>query len=357
MTVRVGVVGTGWGQRAHIPGFNACPDTQVVAVCSRRLERARAAAEAFKVPFSTDSYAEFLDQDLDLVSVTTPPPLHAEMVEQAVARGCHVLCEKPMALDAAEARRMLAAAEEAGVLHLIDFELRFHPNRMKLAQLIHDGQLGEVRQVAILHLSSSRLDPEQPWDWWSDAAQGGGILRAVGSHQVDLLRWWLGEVLEVGCMLRTFQPTRLDPESAQPRPVSADEYAGLRLGMASGAEAAVLLSTVARPERGVRTEVHGSQGSAILDGDEKLLVRLAGEPLYRDHSQPEPLASLPRIEKSPWAISFVRLASQLVRAVRGEGPLTGATFADGLRSQEVLDAARLSHREGRRVELAELAQA
>jgi len=192
--LRVGVIGTGFGSTVQIPAFRAHPRVEVVAVASGRPGKARKVAEEFGVPHAFDAYADLVPADLDLVSITAPPDLHHPMTMAAVAAGRHVLCEKPMALSAAEAAEMLAAAERARVVHLIDHELRFNPNRRKVKRLIAEGFLGQPRHALITAMSPGRRDPTLPWGWWYDAARGGGLLGAVGSHQIDLLRYWLGEI-------------------------------------------------------------------------------------------------------------------------------------------------------------------
>ena len=134
--------------------------------------------------------------DFDLVCIATPTFLHAPQTLAAIEAGAHVLCDKPTAMNADEAARMLEAAETAGRIHMIDHELRFNPNRMRIAELIADGSLGEIRHVDITNVGSTWANPaSRPQnDWWSLAEKGGGRLGANGSHQVDLLRWWLGEV-------------------------------------------------------------------------------------------------------------------------------------------------------------------
>ncbi|MDP9283172.1 MAG: Gfo/Idh/MocA family oxidoreductase, partial [Chloroflexota bacterium] len=120
MGLRVGIVGTGFGARVQIPGFRAA-GYEVTAICSARLDRARAAAEQAGIPVAVDMVGDLVARDdVDVVCVTSPPTLHREHALAALAAGKHVICEKPMARDTGEAREMLAAAERAGVVHAID---------------------------------------------------------------------------------------------------------------------------------------------------------------------------------------------------------------------------------------------
>src|SRR5688572_16895946 len=132
--IRVGVIGTGFGTIVHIPGFQSCADTEVVAVCSARKERAEEAAARFGISHAFTDYREMVKMaDLDVVSITTPPYEHYPMAMAALDAGKHVFCEKPMALNVKECREMLAKAEAKGLVHMIVHEFRFTPQRVLMA--------------------------------------------------------------------------------------------------------------------------------------------------------------------------------------------------------------------------------
>src|SRR3989304_8497231 len=140
--IRVGVIGPGSGTIVHIPGFQSCPDTEVVAVCSARKERVEEAAAKFGIPHSFTNYREMVQMpDLDLVSVTTPPYEHHAMVMASLAAGKHVLCEKPMAMYVRACREMLDAAEARGLVHMIAHEFRLAPARAYISRLLAGGLL------------------------------------------------------------------------------------------------------------------------------------------------------------------------------------------------------------------------
>ncbi len=181
--LRVGVIGTGFGSQVQLPAFRAHPRVEIVALASGQPGKAAAVAGRFGVPLAFDDYTALVKADLDLVSITTPPDLHHPMTMAALARGRHVICEKPMALSAVQAGEMLQEAERRGVIHLIDHELRFNPTRRRIKSLIDEGFIGHPRH-ALFYSASGRADSTRPWTWWSDAARGGGILGAFGSHTV-----------------------------------------------------------------------------------------------------------------------------------------------------------------------------
>nr|MCU0493130.1 Gfo/Idh/MocA family oxidoreductase [Chloroflexaceae bacterium] len=344
----VAIIGTGFGVTTQVPGFRTAAGAEVVALCSARRERAEAAARQHHIPHAFDDYRAMLAQvQPDLVSIVTPVATHAPMTLAALEAGCHVLCEKPTALNAAEARAMLEQAEAGGRIHMIDHELRFNPTRARIAALLAEGYLGRVYYVQIRNVSGMRADWQRPWDWWSDRTQGGGALGASGSHQVDMLRWWLGEIVAVSGQLETFVASRPDPHSGAMRPVTSDDQFSFVARCASGVYAHVFVSYVAQHGGFNRIEIHGERGSLVLDHEERLWGWQTGDSAPSELTVPDPLAGTPGLPNSVWGLSFAHLARELVAAI-GEGrPLErGATFHDGLRCQLVLDAVRQSWNEG-----------
>jgi predicted dehydrogenase len=349
--MKVGIIGASFARAAYLPALRHVEGAEVVAIASGRLSSAKAAAEEFGVPHATDDWQAMLDaHDFDLVCIATPTVLHAPQTLAAIEKGCHVICEKPTAMNAAEAKAMWDAAEAGARVHMIDHELRFNPNRARIAAMIANGDLGEIRHVNIANIGNSWADPASrpKGDWWSDAAQGGGRLGANGSHQVDMLRWWLGEVARVAGAAPVMVPGRVDKTTGEAWTATADDVAWFTLNMESGALAQVFMSGVAAHNIGNLTQVFGSKGTITLDnGDEKLWFAKAGQG-FEEITEDDPNARLPGLNKGIWNVSVVALMQEAAAAIReGRAPARGATFRDGYLNQRVLDAVRISGAEGR----------
>ena len=269
------------------------------------------------------------------------------MALASFAAGRHVLCEKPMAMWAVEAEDMLAHGDRAKRVHLIDHELRFNPNRRKARRLIEEGFIGVPRHALLTVVNPGRHDPAKPWGWWYDEAQGGGLLGAVGSHQVDLLRYWLGEIAAVTGTTSAFVPERPAPDGSGRRRVTADDFSNFSLRFRSGAIATVVLSAVATHTVGPRAEVWGDAGTLVLDEADRLWGGRLGEPLA-ELTEAETLPTPPGMQYvSLWGLSFVRLVDHLVQATLDGAPVApAATFRDGLAVQRVLDAVRKASQTG-----------
>jgi len=353
--MKVAIIGASFARAAYLPALRHVEGAEVVAIASARRESAEEAAAAFAVPHAYDDWRTMLARHaVDVVAIATPTVTHAPMTLAALEAGAHVLCEKPTAMNAAEARAMLDAAVARGRVHMIDHELRFNPNRRKVRDLIRSGALGTVRHVNIVNVTAAWGDPaSRPADdWWSSAAEGGGRLGANGSHQVDLVRWWLGEARSVCGEALTQVPDRVDRNTGRPWTATADDLTHFSLRMESGALVNVLISAVARHGLDNSVDIVGSEGTIRICGtNETVHFARAGEP-FEDVGVPDPNATLEGVGGGVWNVSVVGLMREFLAAVaEGREPREGATFLDGLRNQEILDAVHLSTRERRWVDL------
>jgi predicted dehydrogenase len=355
MTIRTAIIGASFAKAAYLPALATVDDVEVVAIASARLESAQATATAFRIPHAYDDWRAMLDaHPVDLVGIATPPVYHAPMTLTALEAGAHVICEKPMAMNNDEAQQMVEKAESLGRVHLIGHELRFNPNRRKIRRLIAEGFIGAVRHVTVVNISATWGDPASrpAGDWWSLEALGGGRLGANGSHQIDLLRFWLGDVGAISGQIATMVPNRVDKATGEPWTATADDQVSFTAEMRNGALASVFLSGAARHSTGNHVRIFGSEGTIFLaDADEQLMVARAGED-FVDMSERDPNADLPGIGKGIWNVSFVGLMREVTAAIReGRPTREGATFADGLKCQQAMDAVRESWVERRWIPL------
>jgi predicted dehydrogenase len=354
MTLRVTVIGASFAEAAYLPAFAHADDLEVVAIASARLSSAEATAQKFNIPHAYDDWRAMLEKhSADLVCVVTPPVYHAAMTLAALDAGAHVICEKPMAMHAGESRQMLERAEALGRVHMIGHELRFNPNRRKVRRMIAEGALGVIRHVNIVNITGGGAPDFRPYDnWWVKADMGGGILGANGSHQIDLLRFWLGDLVEIGGHVGTLVPDRIGKDNGQPWTATADDQVSFTALAQGGALASVFLSSAARHTLGNTAQLFGSEGTILLsNNDEKLLFARPGED-FQDISEADPNADLPCVGKGIWNVSFVALIAELTAAIReGRAPVQGATFADGHKTQLAMDAVRQSWAERRWIRL------
>lgn len=360
--IGIGIIGTGFARTTQLPAFRACEGASLRVVASGHRENAERAAREFGIASVASDWREVVERDdVDLISIVTPPATHAEMALAALEAGKHVLCEKPLAMNAEETERMRRrAAERSGRLALIDHELRFLPARLRMREIIAAGEIGRVRRAALVFRSDSRADATRAWDWWSDLKAGGGVLGAIGSHAVDALHWLLdARTTHVAASLATHVRERPDAATGEMRAVTTDDEVTLLLNFADGettetATAVVSLSVVEAGRAEHRVEVFGETGALRVDGSGRLERARVGEGGWHEvETKLAPLAE--GMRDNEWSRGFTVFSREIVAALReGRTGVRGAaTFDDGHHTQLVLDAARAAHDGGCRVTVAD----
>ena len=208
---RIGLIGAGGISRAHIPGFLACHDQAVVtAIADSNPDAARVARQALGGGDLYDDWRTLLDcADVDAVDICLPHDLHEPVAVAAAERGKHILVEKPIARTLAEADAMLEAADRNKVILMVCHDRRYHPTFVKIKELIDAGAIGRPLCLRLDHNQDIRLSPDH---WiFQKARLGGGAIMSCLTHQFDLLRWYGGDVSQVGCISLT-EPSRMEGE-------------------------------------------------------------------------------------------------------------------------------------------------
>ena len=350
--LRALVVGTGFGCRIQIPALRGA-GFDVVGLVGANPERTseRAAANNVSQAF-TDLDEAITQTDATAVAISTPPHTHGPLSLAAIARGCHVLCEKPFAKDTAEARAVLAAAEQAGLVHFVGHEFRWVPERAMLARLLADGAIGEPRLATFTSFIPYLVDPniDMP-SWWFDDESGGGWLGAAGSHLIDWIRTLFGDVESLSASL----------QSLRPGDEGADDTFTLRFHSSGGAEGIVQQSAAAWGPPLNIVRIVGSTGSVWLEGNEIHVADSKGSravPIAPDLALPPlpPVSTDPRQNSPKWQMltqvelaPYIRLCEACRARIEGrEAPREPAipTFADGVACMEILDAIRTSAANG-----------
>lgn len=352
--VGIGIIGTGFARTTQIPGFRDCMGARIVAIASHNRERAEGVAKEFAIPYATDNWQELVSRDdVDLVSIVTPPATHAEIALAALEHGKAVLCEKPMSMNREQSKQMADKAREAGVMALIDHELRFLNSRKTMRVMLQSGAVGPIRHCNYVFRSDYRGLADRAWDWWSDETMGGGTLGAIGSHVIDSFRWIVGtEITSVFGMLSTHIAKRPDKSTGQTREVTSDDSTKIMFRFADGpfnasTTGTASLSVVESGSSENRLELYGANGAFMVEETGELWHSPIGSGAWRpvqvnqDHMAPG-------MRQSSWSRGFTAFSGAIIEALRsGETTVKdAATFEDGYRVQVVLDAVRSSNKSG-----------
>ena len=350
-TRKIGIIGVGFGAQVHVPGFRS-EGWEVAAICSRSREKAhKAAADAGIGDAYTDPMDVIRRDDLDAVSIITPPGAHHALSIAALRAGKHVLCEKPFAMDAGQAREMLDMAEQSRRTAMVAHEFRHTPQRAYIKQLLNEGYIGRFQLCTIeLFLDRYVTREPRPFTWMARKSDGGGLLGALGSHYIDGLRYWFGDVASVSGRLATLRPDLIDSATGKKVQAETDDTFSFTLTFKNGGMATMIASFATTPTRGAKLVVMGDDGTLIAEqpGPNPLengvvVASRDGAPLQALETPPQytPLADA----RDHRLMAFRLLVRDFTTGVE-QGTSPAPSFTDGLRCQEVLDAVRESSESG-----------
>jgi len=342
--IRVAILGTSFGRLVQAVGFQRHPGFELVAIAGRDAEKTHKIAAEMGIATAYGDWRELLRRESPgLVCVVTPVHLHHDMFLAAVAAGAHVLCEKPTAMHRWQAIAMRDAALAAGRVAGINHEFRFYPARTYAVDMVRRGAIGRPRRGEILgrYPTWVRADT-RPMNWLADAARGGGILGALGSHHTDCLRTFFGEPLTALASVRVDQPRRGGDTA------TADDACTVHYEFAGGATALVDLNASA-PYRWERFEIHGEEGSLRWDDNGYRLWRIDVGKAPEELAIPPEFALAPRDGDPPLVAPFGVIVDRLHRAIANGEPLAPSFADDAVPVQCALDACRASSAAGVRV--------
>ena len=335
--VKVGIVGTGFGGFTHIPAFNMCPNAQVIAICGRDKDKTDSLAKKYNIKKTYYDYESMLGLDeLDLISIALPPFLQYEHVDLAIDADKHVLCEKPFTLNSVETEKLIKKINKTDLVGAVGYQMRFQPARQTIKNILLGGDLGKIININMSYNYSSRLQDNIIWDWWSEKNMGGGVLNAMGSHQIDLLQWWFGDIIDSSGDLITLNKALFDDKTKIDKQVTSDELVIGKFELQNNLYASIVISSVAIGWKTSNIEIYGTNGALFLDGEEKLSM-IRKTTAKHDLTKKEELLSIPWVSGSIWRAAFYRQIDELVDSIINDSNYCGALFEDGLKTRKVID--------------------
>ena len=361
--LRVGVIGAGIGA-GYIAGFQCQPNVEVVALCARTRTRIEPLAKKHAIPYLYTDYQKMLADDaLDIVVVATPNNLHYPISMAVLEAGKHIVCDKPLALNAIEAQKMTNRADQAQVKHFVPFIWRFLPAAIYMKEIIESGFLGQTHHVHVRYFNLGWNNLQGPMRWQYDKTQAGsGALANLGSHAIHLIHWWLGGFQRVCAMLTTAVKERDSLDGIGKVPVTVDDTCAFLGELEDSTPVVFHTSSVALVERvNVEIGIFGSEGSLIFQDNWSAEDASTGRinAMRKGDIVPTQLAIPTRLVTdfldapdyyTPFRACFGQMTAEVVNAIREDRPAE-PNFHDGLRVQEVIDAVLLSADEARWIEV------
>lgn len=367
--LRCGLVGFGFIGPHHADAIRRLGFVEVAAICTDDMEVTCEKAKLYHIPKAYATYQELLDDpDIDVVDIVTPTYLHHPIALAAIARGKHVIVDKPLAITAAKAREMLEAARARGVVHAVSFNYRYNPVVQHARAMIAAGELGDVHLIHGRYLQEWLLY-DTDFNWRLDPEQSGpaAIVADAGSHWFDL-SWHLTglPVASVLADLSTVikvrkRPLRGSAEAFRPATGETEDVAvrvhdlgSVLVRFEGGARGVFLVCTLcAGRKNDLRIEIHGSRGSLawVQERPEELWIGKrdeANRAFLKDpallHSAARRYAALPAGHNEAWPDAFRNLMRNIFtfiaegRDLRDADGMIFPTFADGCRAAAIMDA-------------------
>jgi len=368
--VGIGVLGYGFMGKVHSNAYIKIPYTyaeppaypRLVAMCGRNEEAVRDTARRFGYRGYCTDWKELADHpDVDIFDNCTPDDTHAEPVIAAARAGKHVLCEKPLAMKVTDTRRMIEAAEESGVKHMLCHNYRFMPAVRLAKTMIDDGELGTIYQFRGRYLQEVGHDPgEKTENVWYTSGTKSGVLLGIGCHIIDLARFLAGEIVSIQGMVKTFN-TRRETSGGKTETVTADEVNCALVEFASGAVGTLESAGISTGRKNQCTwEINGSKGSLCFDLEDLnyLSVFRNGSTArgftavsVTEPSHPLQTMILPPGHIAGWEYGHVHALGHFIECVVRDRPVApfGADFNDGYRVQVIMESLVESSGSGRKV--------
>ena len=343
-TIRIGVVGAGGNTRLHhIPKLKKIDGVEIKSVANRSRASSERVAQEFGIERVHDNWQDLVsDPGIDAVVIGTWPYMHCPVTLAALAAGKHVLTEARIAMNATEARQMLAASRARPnlVTQVVPGPTTFAADPM-IMQLLADGYIGELQSLD-LRVPTGFLNRDAPMHWRMDRDFSGMNIMSMGIWYECISRW-VGPATAVMARTRTAVPSRVDPESGERRAVTVPDHVEVLADLANGAIARLHWSSIAGFMPGPEASLYGSEGTLRLELRGRDNVVLSGG--KRGDKEMTPIA-IPADKTYRW-----RVEEEFIGAIRGQEQVRRTSFVDAVKYMDFTEAVHTSSREGRRVYL------
>ena len=343
-TIRIGVVGAGANTRLHhIPKLKKIPGVEIKSVANRSRASSERAAQEFGIERVHENWQDLVaDPGIDAVVIGTWPYMHCPITIAALAAGKHVLTEARLAMNADEARQMLAASRARPHLgtQVVPGPPTFAADPMVM-QLLGEGYIGELQSID-LRVPAGFMNRDAPMHWRMDRQYSGMNIMSMGIWYESISRW-VGSATAVMARTRVAVPYRVDKESGERCAIAVPDHVEVLADLANGAIARLHWSSVAGFMPGPEVWLYGSDGTLRLEQRGRDNLVLSGG--QRGDKEMAPIA-IPADKTYSW-----RVEEEFIGAIRGQEQVRRTSFVDAVKYMEFTEAVHISSREGRRVYL------
>lgn len=330
--IKTGIFGTGFGATVVLPAVKNNHKLKLIGIYGRN----KAKLESIKKKSDVEIFDNFksLVDKIDLAIIALPPFMQYKFVQFAITKGKHVLCEKPFTTRVFEAKKLVNLIKNKNLYTAVSYQMRYQPLRLKIKKILSSKTLGKILGVKLYYDYSSRLYDVDKNTWKNDKRKGGGVINAMGSHQIDLLRWLFGEIKQIRGIKKNYHKIKNNKAD--------DVFAGY-LEFKNKLICSIYLSSVSIGWKTSYMDIYGEKGSLHLEGERDLYLIKKTKKEDQENSKKirikfkEELFKKKWVDKSIWRSSYFRMLNSLSDSIINKKKYSGASFRDALKTRAVID--------------------
>lgn len=353
--INIGIIGTGVGIRTYLNTFKKLENAKVIAISGRNKERAEKFAKENDIEIACKDYKELIDlENLDLICVTPPNKYHYEYAKYCINANKNMILEKPATMTVEEAEELKKMIIKSEKINIINHQLRYNPYLLKVKEIIEQWLLGRIYNINIHQQSTGFSNKDMKWNWSLEEKEGGGVRLAMGSHLIDLIRFWLKrKILTVKGNMDVVIPERLD-NNGKTKAVTACSFFNANLNFEDNltVNCSATCSAIGKSE--FNFQIYGENGELHFDLENKLIGYFISEE-GKNKIEVEGVTKEEQENKvSIFSGSFIYYAKQLLTAIESSdyNLLKNASkIDDSIENQIILNAIKESATTGKTIEL------
>lgn len=329
--INVGIIGTGFGAKVHIPGFQKLPEVKIMAIAGKNKSETKAIAEQHHIPLTYSRWQNLIkNPQIQAVSIATPPFLHFQIIQEALKQKKAILCEKPFCTNVQQSGLLEKMGKKNKIINAVDFEFRYAPHFQELKKQLEKKSIGKINYCKIVWITGGRANKNFPLNWMNYKKLGGGMLLNYGSHVIDYTEWLLGPISSVVADLKIIKNSAV---------ATADDFCHFFSLLQNGIPVQVTISNVLYGGEGHTIEIYGDKGTLKLS-NHNLFDAIKGFSLIKIDNRNK--TTTIKIKNPPPATDgrifpFCRLAKDFIMAIQKKKTLT-PTFTTGVHVHQVIAA-------------------
>lgn len=354
--VNIGIIGTGVGIRTYLNTFKNLENANVIAISGSSKERAEKFAKENDIKIACKDYKELIDlEDLDLVCITAPNKYHYEYAKYCINSNKNMILEKPATMTIEEANELKKMIDASNKINIINHQLRFNPYLLKVKEIIEQGLLGRIYYINMHQQSTGFSNKDMKWIWSLEEQEGGGERLAMGSHLVDLIRFWIPkEILTVKGNMDVVIPKRIDNKGIE-RDVTACSFFNANLNYEDNITVNCSATCSAIGENEFNFQIYGENGELHFDLENKLIGYFINEKGIKQEIKVDGVTEEERANQvSIFRGSFIYYAKPILYSIENNNDKllkNASKIEDAIENQRILDAIKESTITGKAVEL------